>query len=240
MLFTPAPFLTSKLSYASAIAAVTNKSIYVRGDSYGGSNGTQVSASNWTNEGSAGGAFTSAYSGVIWETNSQNGMPGVKNPVNGGSLTRAVDYNTLHGANGAMTLFVVEKRTGSQPSSGVFFGDQNAYTGHRFNTRAVEYYDLLVGFTQSTGLSYTDDVPHVIGIRVNTSGNLRVNFNDASFYSDTTSRSAPTSSASNLMMFRNANTSNNYFYECICTADVLPDALIDNIVIALKEKWAIT
>ena len=229
-----------KLSYTDAIAAITNKSIYVRGDSYGGSNGTQVSSSNWTNEGSVGGAFTSAASGIVWETNSQNGMPGVKNPVSGGALTRAVDYNTLHGTNGAMTLFVVEKRSGSQSTSGVFLGDQNFFTGHRFNTRTIEYYDGLVSFTQSTSLSYTDDVPHVIGIRVNTSGNLRVNFNGASVYSDATSRSAPTSSAANLLLFRNNNTSNNYFYECICTADVLSDALIDNIVIALKEKWGIT
>ncbi len=113
-----------KLSYTDAIAAITNKSIYVRGDSYGGSNGTAVTSANWTNEGSVGGAFSASSGSIVWETNSQNGMPGVKNPTSA-QLTRSVDYNTLHGANGATTIFVVQKRAGSQGGTSA----NNAYIG---------------------------------------------------------------------------------------------------------------
>lgn len=246
-LFLPAPFVTSGLSYAAAIAAITNKSIYVYGDSYGGSNGTALTTTNWTNSGSAGGAFSATSGSVVWETNSQNGMPGVKNAVNNAWLTRAIDYNTLHGTNGAMTVFAVEKRTGSQGTStgdttytnGGIFGDVSNWVGHYYITRAVAYYKYT-GNNQSSALSYTDGAAFVTAIRINTSGHYRVNFNGSSVYLDTTSRTAPSTSAGNIFLLKNLNTSNNYGYEYIVTADVLADGLVDQIVIALKKKWGIT
>ena len=246
-LFVPAPFISSGLSYAGAIAAITNKVIYVRGDSYAGSNGTALTTSNWTNSGSAGGAFTATTGAIVWETNSQNGMPGVKNAVNGGYIYQAVDYNTTHGTNGATTIFAVEKRSGAQGTSsgdttylngGIFF-DASQWVGHYYITRLISYYKFT-GNNQGSGISYTDGTPFVVAIRINASGHYRVNFNGASVYSDTTARTAPNTSAGNIALLKNLNTSNNYGYEYIATADVLADGLVDQIVLALKKKWGIT
>lgn len=249
-MFTPAPMLGG-LSYSEAIALVTNKAIYVKGDDYGGSNGTTVQTSNWTNNGSVGGVFTANTSNAVWETNSQNGMPGVKVSALNVWLARSVtyDYNnsSIHGTNGAMTVFAVEKPNGSQGTqtgsatylNAGIFGDVGQWSGHYYITRAVAYYNNTPG-NQSSALSFSDNVPFVLGIRINTSGHYRVNFNGTSTYSDSTARTAPHSNAGNLMLCKSYNTNSNYGYEYITTADVLSDATIDKVVLALKRKWGIT
>lgn len=244
-LFVPAPFVSSGFSYASAIAAITNKSIYVRGDSYGGSNGQNVSGGNaWANAGSAGGSFSGTSTFHQWETNSLNGMPGVRGNQNGWPLSSSINYSLLFGTGGAMTFFAVEKRNGSQGTSSlwnngavILDSSGTSRTGIFFNTRQF-YYQESPGLSQASGLSFADNAPYVLAVRVKTSGHLRVNLN-GSIYSDTTTRSAP-SSTSQVNLLRPGNTNNNYGYEYIVTADVLADALIDNIVIALKKKWGIT
>jgi len=244
-LFVPSPFVSSGFSYASAIAAITNKVIYVKGDSYAGSNGQNVSGGNvWTNAGSAGGSFSGTSTFHQWETNSLNGMPGVKASQNGWALASSINYTSILGTGGSVTLFAVEKRNGSQGSSSVWTNGavlkdstSTSRTGIFFNTRQF-YYQETPGLSQATGLSFSDNTPYVLAVRVNGSGNLRVNFN-GSIYSDATTRSAP-SSTTNVSLLNLGGTNPGYGYEYIATPDVLADALVDSIVIAIKKKWGIT
>lgn len=241
-MFTPNPFVKSGLSYSEAMDSIPSKLIYVRGDTYGGSNGTTLSSSSWANAGSLGGNFSGSSPALTWETSSQNGLPGVKNIGNGAQITTGHDYNLLPGTAGALTIFAVEKRNGSQGTPGFYGGsivsEQGGYSGYVWNTRTLEYY-LYGGAGANTGLSYTDNVPFVCGIRMNTSGHLRVNLN-GNIYSDTTSRGNPSASAGQTYLLRNLNnTSNNYGYEYIVTKSVLSDIDVDKIVIALKSKWGI-
>ena len=243
-MFTPPPLLPTALDYTSAIAAIPNKVIYLRGDSYTGSNGQNVSGGNvWTNAGSAGGSFSGSSTFHKWETNSLNGMPGVKGNQSGWALDSSIVYTSIIGASGEMTLFAVEKRNGSQGTSdvwsnGAVIKDSTATsrTGIFFNTRQF-YYVNYPGSSHATGLSFSDNTPYVLAIRVNASGNLRANLN-GSVYSDTTSRSAP-SILGYVNLLNPGNSNNNYGYEYIVTTDVLADALVDKIVIAMKKKWGI-
>lgn len=244
-------FMGGGFSYADAIAAITNKSIYLRGDSFTGSDGATITggANAWTNEGSSGGTFVRSGSGnYVWENNSQNGMPGVKlSSAAASHLTQATDYNTLHGVKGAMTVFAVERRSGTQgtatddslyTNAGGILGDISGYAGYYYSTRNIWYY-RYTSQNQDSGLAFADSVPFVVGMRINTSGNFRINFNNESVYSDLASRDAPSSSSSDIFVAK-TNSTTTRGYEYIVTADVLADELIDKIVGALKQKWGIT
>lgn len=242
-MFMPAPFLAR-----SVFNNIPSKVFHVRGDSYSGSNGTAVSSSNWVNEGSLGGTCSASNASIVWGTNSLNGMPGVKNPVNGGYITHSAYYNGLQNGSGEMTVFAVMKRSGTQGTSsgasiysnGGVILDAGAWHGIYYNSRSMYLYpypDTTTYF--GSDFDYTDNVAHVVAIRLNASGNCRANFNGVTIYSDATSRAAPSSSATTIRLLKNLNTSNNYGYEFIVSASAMSDSDMDDVVTALRDKWSI-
>jgi hypothetical protein len=237
----------SNATYDATVAAITNKTLYCRADtSY--ALGDTLTTKEWNNEV----VSTPNISGTSTiEANIQNGFRGMLSNagVEFGSSGTAFKSDFLGNSSLSYTVWAVEKRTGTQGSntgnnryqnSGVV-GDSTGYVGMGFDTSSRRF--LLHSYNGTylhtdTGFDFSDGVPYVLAWRVASDGAVRVNFNGNVFTA--AAGSQVESSGSGLLRLNKWTAGTNYGFEYIISSNAASDTDMDNLVNALKTKWAIS
>lgn len=232
--------------YTSAVAAITNKTIYARADTATGANAATLTTTNWDNEAVATPNFTGT---ATYQTAIQNGFRGILADGSAEDIQTTSTLNTITGGSGlSYTAFAVEKRTGTQGSStagnrylnsGVMC--DNGWLGMHFDGSSRRFllysFDTVAHFTD-TGFDFTDNTPYVLAWKVEADGSVRVNFNGAIFTAGAGSQVDPSTKTGPFRLNkRSAGT--DYGFEYIFSSDAIPSDDMDNLVDALKLKWAI-
>lgn len=246
----PKPVLKKPgVAYATAVAAITNKTVYNRADTSSAANGNSLTTVPWVNE-----ALSVNWTGAVplWNTGVQNGLRGVNLSANG-VITTTTNLNTVFGGTVDATFFAVEKRDGTQGAGGqpvsnsTIIDDASQRFGLGFLTNTRQFgLDMFNGSAYTTfsiGASFTDSVAYVLAVQISSSGTIRVNFN-GTIVSTT---SGPFSGYFDVatavvrpLHIQNNPTTPQYALEYIASSVRQSDIDTDNLVQALKTKWAIT
>lgn len=234
-------------AYDAAVAAITNKTLYVRADpSF--ALGDTLTNINWDNEavstpnvdGTATMEFNiqNGYRGILANAGTEYGYPGS-------------NLSTILGGSGlSYTMFAVEKRTGTQgggtgdtryQNSNVM-ADSVGFLAMTFDTSSRRF--ILQSYngsysTTDTGFDFSDGTAYVIAWRVASDGAVRVNFNGTTFTAGAGSQVNP-SVFSGAFRLNKWTAGTNYGFEYIVSTDAASDGDMDALVTALKTKWGIT
>lgn len=231
--------------YAGALAAIPNKTLILRGDSSSAANGTALSSSQWSNEGSGGGTFTSGFGSPTWETNSQNGMRGVLCDTSNEALANTtMTLSTMLGGTRDCTIFVVGKIGAGAAANDRSLLLNGISPSWEMGTSVT--YEFFINtnngglVTVSSGLFHTPGSAFAVAVRVNSAGNVRFNLNGA-VANFASSLPDPTSTGFSQTMRagRGSDVTPLRNYEYVVSSDAVSDDLMDNFIIGLKTKWGI-
>jgi hypothetical protein len=245
------PFWKSGIDYDTAIAAITNKTLYCRADTAIGANNTTLTTTNWDNEAVA---TPNVEGTATYQTTILGGHRGILANAAGEFCYPGSSLSTILGGSGlSYTMFAVEKRSGTQGTStgnaryqnSAVMSDSGGYLGMYFNGSSRQF--VLMSFTGNpynefdTGFSFTDNVPYVLAWRVAADGSARVNYNGSIATAAAGNQVNPSNINQQFRMNRWATSGGtNYGFEYIVSSDEMSDAVMDNAVTALKAKWGVS
>lgn len=233
--------------YATAVAAITNKTLYARADTATGADGATLTTTNWDNEAVA---TPNVTGNATYQTNILGGNRGILADATG-ELGTVNQLSTAIGGSGlSYTMFAVEKRSGTQGSStgtnryqnSNVLGDSSGYLCMTFDTSSRRF--ILQSFsgsysTTDTGFDFTDNTPYVLAWKVEADGSVRASFNGTIFTAGASSQVNPSSQTGQFRLNKwTAGT--NYGFEYIVSSDAASNGDMDNLVTALKTKWGIS
>ena len=240
-LFVPMPFVASKITYASALAAITNKTIILDASISSAANADTLTTTPFANTGSAGGNFVG---NATWRTNIQNGFRAVRSTSPAQPAEHStLDLGTAMGeSTGTETWTIWLAGSLSGTSSGAVVAGGGGTFGPIYvgSSRALQtrFYNGSGYTTQDWGASFTDGAPFVASVRANSSGDMRVNFN-GTVYSFSPSLNQETFFDAPTYALRGRTSGTDYLFEEVWSSDSVSNAVQDNFVTALKTKWSI-
>lgn len=233
--------------YATAVAAITNKTIYARADTATGADAATLTTTNWDNESVA----TPNINGTAtYQTNILGGNRGILADASGEYGYPGSTLTTIVGGSGlSYTMFAVEKRSGTQGAStgssrfnnSLVMGDIGGYLFMTFDASSRRF--IIQSYngsytTTDTGFDFTDNTPYVIAWKVEADGSVRVNFNGTIYTAGAGAQVNPSAFTGQFRMNKwTAGT--NYGFEYIASSDAASNGDMDNLVTALKTKWGI-
>lgn len=223
--------------YASALAAIPNKTVILAADTSSASDGATLTSSPFPNAGSAGTNFVGS---AVWKTGIISGKRVVRATATSATMTSSLTLSTLIGGDLTWSFWFVAALTGA--SNNDIIGDVGGYLW-AFSTASTRQLQSRAfnrtGSTQNWGYSFTDGAPFVASAKVDASGNMRVNFNGA------------TTSFANgfLEPWVKTGTFKGWgghgasviadMGEQVWSSDHVSDQVQDNFVAGLKLKWGI-
>lgn len=233
--------------YATAVAAITGKTLYARADTATGANAATLTTTNWDNEAVATPNITGT---ATYQTGILGGNRGILADGSSEYAYPGSTLSTITGGSGlSYTMFAVEKRTGTQGSStgdsryinSSVMSDASGFLGMGFDTSSRRF--LLHSFNvtyshTNTGFDFVDNTPYVIAWKVEADGSVRVNFNGTIFTAGAGSQVNPSSAGGQFRMNK-FTAGTNYGFEYIASSDAASNSDMDNLVTALKTKWGI-
>lgn len=239
--------------YASALAAISNKTLILEPDLSAGTTGQTLSTVNLNNTGSAGGSYRGT---ATWSGTGGSGINGLNtfrllssgqtagdtsNEPTGTALIGNSDLDfttwgvykaTMSGSNFSTTLLGLGSGTGWSP---VQTGTFDTNIGYDLRTTSQT--------RAGTAGSYTSGVPFVLSVRVDSSGNIRTNFNGTTSTSYTSISSGTAYENIGNRITLNPQVSSDQYYQYgtqVVSSGAVSDVVQDDFVSALKTRWGIT
>lgn len=233
--------------YATAMAAITDKTLYARADTSSAADGANLASSNWLDEATGNGMpAVSVAGGEVWKTNVQAGKRGVFVPGTYQGVDAEMTLATLIGSGTRdCTLFIVEKRSGTQ-GPGTYTNSKSIgmdLWGLTFSPASRAFAMYTYGASEgyiALGPSFVDMTAYVLAVQVSSTGIVRANYNGTP-YTPTGTLQLCADFASGIQLISNRGTpGDNYGLEYIVSSTRQSDSVVDNAVLALKAKWGIS
>jgi hypothetical protein len=223
-------------SYADLLSEIANKGLVFNSGSSLATAGDTLTTTPWDNEVSA----TNATGSPTWETGIFGAKRGVLSNGAGELIETGVPYSTLVPSGQSFTAFFVHQCAISTSERRFLFDGTNGalriFTSG--NAREVRFTANAVSF--GSGLSFTDDVQFVLGVRVTSTGAVRFNLSGLTADFPSAGVSRPSPDTGNIRLgWSLGSTGNTYTGGHVFANTEMTDGDMDAFVVAVKTEYGV-